>query len=238
MILQPLTRGIYSARPALSPQDMASGLALRQTCFRRGQPTSDRDRFDTECQHVLISVGPTVVAGFRTQTFRAASLADGYTAQFYDLTPLQGLQRPMIELGRFCLHPAHADPDILRLAWAVLTRLVDQSGATLLFGCSSFPGADVHKHSAALGYLAQNHLGPDPVRPGKRAPDSLDMRALPCPPQPPALPPLLKTYLAMGGWVADHAVLDHDLNTTHVFTALDVARVPPARARALRAQFG
>ena len=49
------------------------------------------------------------------------------------------------------------------------------------------------------------------------------------------LPPLLRTYLAMGGWVSDHAVIDRDLDTLHVFTAVEVARIPPARARALRA---
>jgi L-ornithine Nalpha-acyltransferase len=48
-------------------------------------------------------------------------------------------------------------------------------------------------------------------------------------------PRLLRTYLMMGGWVSDHAVLDHDLDTLHVFTALDIAAIPPARARALRA---
>jgi L-ornithine Nalpha-acyltransferase len=48
------------------------------------------------------------------------------------------------------------------------------------------------------------------------------------------MPPLLRTYLAMGGWVSDHAVLDRDLDTLHVFTAVEIAAIPPARARALR----
>jgi hypothetical protein len=39
----------------------------------------------------------------------------------------------------------------------------------------------------------------------------------------------------LGGWVSDHAVIDPDLDTLHVFTAVEVARIPPARARALRA---
>jgi len=48
------------------------------------------------------------------------------------------------------------------------------------------------------------------------------------------LPPLLRSYLAMGGKVGDQAVIDRALQTIHVFTALDVAAIPPARARALR----
>ena len=39
----------------------------------------------------------------------------------------------------------------------------------------------------------------------------------------------------MGGWVSDHAVIDARLNTLHVFTGLEIAAIPPARARALRA---
>jgi len=53
-----------------------------------------------------------------------------------------------------------------------------------------------------------------------------------------AMPPLLRTYLMMGGWVSDHAVVDHDLNTLHVFTGVEIAAVPPNRARLLRAVSG
>ena len=52
------------------------------------------------------------------------------------------------------------------------------------------------------------------------------------------MPPLLRTYLAMGGWVSDHAVVDRDLGTLHVFTGLEIAAIPPARAKALRAAAG
>ena len=48
------------------------------------------------------------------------------------------------------------------------------------------------------------------------------------------MPPLLRSYLAMGGWVSDHAVMDRKLNTMHVFTGLEVRSIPPARARTLR----
>jgi putative hemolysin len=49
------------------------------------------------------------------------------------------------------------------------------------------------------------------------------------------MPPLLRSYLAMGGWVSDHAVVDTDLGTLHVFTGLEIRRVPQARALTLRA---
>ena len=52
------------------------------------------------------------------------------------------------------------------------------------------------------------------------------------------LPPLLRTYLGMGGWVSDHAVADRELDTLHVFTCVEVDRVPAARAASLRAVAG
>ena len=52
------------------------------------------------------------------------------------------------------------------------------------------------------------------------------------------MPPLLRTYLMMGGWVSDHAVMDRQLGTMHVFTGVEIKAIPPARARALRALAG
>ena len=45
------------------------------------------------------------------------------------------------------------------------------------------------------------------------------------------MPPLLRGYLSLGGWVSDHAVIDPDLKTLHVFTGLEVKRVPSRRAK-------
>ena len=52
------------------------------------------------------------------------------------------------------------------------------------------------------------------------------------------MPPLLRSYLMMGGWVSDHAVVDRQLNTLHVFTGLEIKAIPPARARLLRSAAG
>ena len=49
------------------------------------------------------------------------------------------------------------------------------------------------------------------------------------------LPPLLKTYLMMGGWVIDHVVVDHYMGTLHVFTGVEIGKIPAARKRLLRA---
>lgn len=53
------------------------------------------------------------------------------------------------------------------------------------------------------------------------------------PDRPGPLPPLLRGWLALGAEVSDHAVIDRDLGTMHVFTALPVAAIPPGRAAML-----
>jgi hypothetical protein len=52
------------------------------------------------------------------------------------------------------------------------------------------------------------------------------------------MPPLLRTYLMMGGWVSDHAVVDDHMNTLHVFTGVEIGAIPPVRKRLLRAWLG
>ena len=53
-----------------------------------------------------------------------------------------------------------------------------------------------------------------------------------------AMPPLLRSYLVMGGWVSDHAVVDRQLDTLHVFTGLEIGAIPAARQRLLRRAAG
>jgi putative hemolysin len=233
--MQPLTRGIYTARLISGDDDLTEAQALRHLAFRPGLGFGrDQDHFDALCRHVLVhDKAGTLVACCRLQGFEdGASLSTSYAAQFYDLRLLQAFPGPKLELGRFCLHPGSHDPDILRLIWAMLTTIVDAEGVTLLFGCSSLAGADPVRHQSALAVL-RRFVAPQAIAPGPRAPLRV---ALPGGEgQIADLPPLLRTYLTMGGWVSDHAVIDLDMDTLHVLTGMETARVPDARARALRA---
>lgn len=232
--MQPMTRGPYTAHLVEGDSDLTEAQALRHLAFKPGAGAGrDHDDYDRLCRHLLVRDGAgALVACCRLQGFAAGStLATSYAAQFYDLTRLSGFAGFRIELGRFCLHPARRDPDILRLAWGALTGIVDAEAVTLLFGCSSFAGTDPAPHARALAAL-RGHQGPAAYAPGPRGAERVDLPAGPG--DAAGLPPLLRSYLAMGGWVSDHAVIDRDLGTLHVFTALPTAAVPAARARSLR----
>ena len=231
--MRPLTRGRYRARLGESAGDVLTAQALRHLAFH-GTDGLDQDAFDLRCQHLLVENDQDQLVGCcRLQVFEAQDdLQASYSAQSYDLTRLARFAGPKLELGRFCLKPGIKDPNILRLIWGALTVILDGHGVTLLFGCTSFAGADPALHTAALATLP-NHKAPAEYAPAPRA---LERVALPTGQGDPlGLPPLLRSYLAMGAWVSDHAVIDRAMNTLHVLTALPVAQVPQARARALRA---
>lgn len=241
----PFCKGRFRARLAESPMDIRAAQRLRYAAFRAGRSRNgddglDCDAFDEACQHLVIErlTDGAVVGTCRLMLIQQAGLlGDCYAAQFYDLSPLAGIAGPMLEIGRFCLAPSEGDADPLRLIWAALTRIVDAEGVGVMFGCSSFPGVDPAPHADALACLASAHIGPDRHRPLQRAGGTVSLKAAPFDRRKAMgqMPPLLRSYLAMGGWVGDHAVLDHDLDTLHVFTAVEIAAIPAARARLLRA---
>ena len=126
-------QGRYIARTTSDRGDIIAAQRLRARCFGL---TKDADEFDDLSLHVLIEEASSgdVVCCFRLLLLRGADLPQSYSAQYYELSALQSYDGLMMELGRFCICPDRQDPDILRLAWATLTDLVDQQDVQLLFG--------------------------------------------------------------------------------------------------------
>ncbi|WP_170468434.1 GNAT family N-acetyltransferase [Ruegeria arenilitoris] len=240
-----LGKGRYRARLAQSPEDVAAAQDLRTLAFGTGQP--DKDDFDPVCAHILIEdarANHQIVCCFRMLTIEHGSEIDrSYSARFYDLAALRGFEGRMVEMGRFCIHPDWTDPDILRVAWGAMTTYVDKNNIEMLFGCSSFAGTETAEYLDAFAMLKHRHLAPKRWLPRVKAPNVFRFAAR-LRRKPDAkkamlrMPPLLRTYLMMGGWVSDHAVVDRHMNTLHVFTGLEIGAIPPARKRLLRAVAG
>lgn len=240
--MRALCRGKYRARRAETPGDLRAAQELRHRAFRGGEGI-DSDAFDAVCTHILVE---EIARGQLVCCYRLLPLQDGgqigrsYAAQYYELSALEAYDAPMVEMGRFCVAEDVSDPDVLRIAWGALTAFVDAEGVQMLFGCSSFPGTSGEAYEDAFAILKERHLAPSRWLPRVKAPivfrfaerlrrDPDRKRAML------GMPPLLKTYLAMGGWVSDHAVVDNDLDTLHVFTGLEISAIPATRKRLLRA---
>lgn len=236
-----LEKGRYRARETCAIEDIRAAQALRARCFKLGNDF-DSDAFDQLSTHIVIETRDTaeMVCCFRMLALRGSDVPQCYAAQYYELSALQAYDGLMMELGRFCIDPDVQDPDILRLAWAAMTDYVDRRGVKLLFGCSSFAGVEAEEYLDAFAVLRARHLAPKRWLPRVKAPNVFRFaaRLRRKPDMKKAMgrmPPLLRTYLMMGGWVSDHAVVDHQMNTLHVFTGVEVGAIPDARKRLLRA---
>ncbi len=240
-----LTKRRYRARISVAPADIEAAQRLRALTFGTGGADDlDRDTFDAVCTHILVD---DCRSGQLVCCFRMLPLNDGaeigrsYSAQFYELSALARFDGPMVEMGRFCIHPDWCDPDILRAAWGAMTRYVDDHGVEMLFGCSSFHGTDADNYLDAFAMLKERHLAPRRWLPRVKAPlvfrfaQSLRLRKPDAKLAMLGMPPLLRTYLMMGGWVSDHAVVDPEMGTLHVFTGVEIRAIPATRKRLLRA---
>ena len=240
--------GRYKARLAKTDADVLDCQRLRHLTFieTRGLSTAggvDCDEFDPLCNHMMVEDTRTgqLVCCFRIMPLASASeITRSYSAKYYDLDALREYPGKVVEMGRFCIHPAWKDPAIIRVAWSAMTRFVDDEKVELLFGCSSFYGVDAEEYADAFALLKEKHIAPKRWLPRVKAPKVFRFARrfrLRRPNMKLALgrmPPLLRTYLVMGGWVSDHAVIDNELNTLHVFTGVEINRVPKKRARLLR----
>ncbi|WP_104020457.1 GNAT family N-acetyltransferase [Roseovarius nitratireducens] len=245
--MREIRQGRYVARLARGPGDVARAQALRAEAFLGNAGGCDADAHDAACLHLLVEEarGGRLVCCFRVLLLEdGAGIARSYSAQFYELSALAAFEGRMAEMGRFCIRPGLTDPDILRVAWAAMTRLVDEHGVAMLFGCSSFKGVETAPYLDSFAVLGARHLAPRRWWPRVKAPavfrfaERLKRYKPDLKEAMRHMPPLLRTYLMMGGWVSDHAVIDRQMDTLHVFTGVEIGAIPAARARLLRALAG
>lgn len=231
------TVGQYDVRFSVTPEDLTACQSLRHLCFFF-EDGIDADRFDPLCRHLMVHKAGELVATCRLMLLTSgASIDMSYAAQRYDLSSLEPYQGRMLEIGRFCIAPTTSDPDVLRLCWGAIAQLVDLSDIGFIFGCTSFEGTDLEKYRQAFELLADSY-GPPAYFPIESASnDCEDLESGLIYDRKVAvgqLPALLRSYLSLGAWVSDHAVVDREMNTIHVFTGLEVEKIPASKAQALR----
>jgi putative hemolysin len=161
---------------------------------------------------------------------RAAQAGGYYSAGEFDLDPLIGSGRKLLELGRSCVHPAFRGGAAMLILWNGLAEYVLQRDIEILFGAASFPGTDPAASAASLSHLFHHHLAPTALRvralpPGRcemdiQPPQSIDRKAALA-----GIPAMIKAYLRLGGLVGDGAFVDHVFNTTDVCLVMDTAKM-------------
>jgi putative hemolysin len=228
----------FEVRLAETPHEIDASQALRYQVFYDelgAAPTPemrrvgrDFDDFDGICDHLLVidrakSNGvPCIVGTYRLMRKSVAEKTGGfYSAQEYDLSALMAYPGEILELGRSCVHADYRKGAVMQLLWRGVAEYSREHDIGIMFGCASFHGTEPDALGKPLSYLYHKHLAPDALR--TRALDGLyvDMSRLPAEDFDESealaeLPPLLKGYMRIGGFVGDGAVIDHQFNTTDV----------------------
>lgn len=233
-----LRAGNLGVRVATTASEIDAGQALRYRIFyeemgARADPEAARlqrdiDAYDAVADHLIvidhaIGTGPEAVVG----TYRlirqsaAAKIGRFYSADEYDISTILAFPGRVLELGRSCISREHRGRAAMQLLWRGIAAYVSLHGIDLMFGCASLPGIDPDENAEKLTYLHANHLAPADIRPRALASRFVDMQRI-----DPArmdarrvlagLPPLVKGYLRLGGFVGDGAVIDTQFNTTDV----------------------
>lgn len=199
----------------------------------------DFDAFDEHCDHLLVfdhsrQDKSQVIGTYRLIRREAAKKCGGFYSRCeYDISPLLDYPGEILELGRSCIDAEYRTGQVMQTLWKGLTAYVFKYDVRLMFGCASLPGADPAAHALPLSYLYYHHLAPPALR-AKALPERyVDMRLLPREAFDPnaafnnmkldprtgsnSLPPLIKGYIRVGGYVGDGAVIDHQWNSVDVF---------------------
>jgi putative hemolysin len=194
----------------------------------------DCDDFDAFCDHLLVidHARDGAVVGTYRLLRRSVALRHGgfYSAREYDLAPLMAHQGEVMELGRSCVAAEARTQPTLQLLWRGIAAYVFQHDVTLMFGCASLPGTDADALAVPLSYLFHHHRAPETLRARALPQRFIAMERLPRDGYDAAraradLPPLIKGYLRLGGFVGDGAVVDRPFNTTDVCVVVQTDRV-------------
>ena len=188
----------------------------------------DQDAYDSVADHLLVldhalGDGPEAVVGtYRLIREEAADKAGGfYSAAEYDIQVLQRFQGRILELGRSCVDPAYRGRAVMQLLWSGIAAYTYLYGIDLMFGCASLAGTDPEMLALELSYLHHYHLAPPALRPRALPGRFVEMARLPSSEVETRtalalLPPLIKGYIRLGGFVGEGAVVDPEFNTTDI----------------------
>jgi len=185
------------------------------------------DSFDEYCDHLLVfdrnKNGPEAVIGSYRLMRReqAARRGQFYSADEYDLSALMAYPGEILELGRSCVDAAFRTGSTMQLLWRGIAEYVFYYNIDIMFGCASLPSVTPAELDLPLSYLYHHHLAPPALRPRALPNRYIEMNKIPVDEinlreAKRLLPPLIRGYLRLGGFVGDGAVLDQDFGTTDV----------------------
>src|SRR3990167_4473946 len=231
----PLLRsGTLEARLARTEEEIQEAQALRYQVFYDecgAQPDEtmallkrDVARIDDYCDVLLVidHSQNKIVGTYRFMLREAAEkYGDYYTSTEFDIHKVVSFPGQIMELGRSCVEKSYRTKPTMQLLWKGIGACIQQNNVSLCFGCASFIGTDVNQYKQALSYLYHYHLAPPEIRAKALAIHYQDMNLIAKDKVDKKeamsqLPPLVKGYLRLGGYVGEGAFIDDNFNSLDV----------------------
>jgi len=236
MRFEPISVGTMEIRLADSEAEVRAAQALRWRVFYEemsANPTPeaaalklDFDRYDEIADHLIVldhASGSARVVGTYRMIRRQVALAHGghYSQSEFDIQPLVDYPGEGLEVGRSCVDAAYRTRGTMQLLWQGIAAYVFRYDISVLFGCASLPGTDPDRLALPLSYLYHYHLAPPAMRVRALPSRYVDMQRMKQDLIDPrlglsSLPPLIKGYLRLGGFVGEGAVEDAEFSSTDV----------------------
>jgi len=168
----------------------------------------DIDVFDDVADHLLVidhAVGSGargVVGTYRlVQNEGASRIGRFYTSDEYDISSITGFPGRLLELGRSCVDAGYRGRAVMQLLWRGVAAYVFLHRIDVMFGHNHLAPPALRLRAVPERYIEMRRCDPA----------TLDYRRAQL-----QLPPLIKGYLRLGGFIGDGAVIDTQFNTTDV----------------------
>lgn len=231
-----IERDRFVIKTAENHDELAKVLRLRYEVFyrelleKRQTLGMDFDKFDLGCDHLIIIDKKTDAF---IGTYRLISSL--FTSKFYSETEfnlqniitLSGIK---LELGRACVHRDYRTGSSIALLWRGITEYMKETGTKYMFGCSSIKSTDKLDIAAIYKNLSHNFLAsPECQVTPKRKFIIKDFEGLSnCVSKEietaasEKIPPLIKSYLNMGGLICGEPAYDNKFKCADLFTLFNV----------------
>lgn len=231
--------GPFLLKTVSSVPELKEALKLRYEVFykellgAKAKSGYDIDEFDSICDHLIIIDKKTdqIIGTYRLNC--NVKLEKFYSSKEFNLQRLLENPGVKLELGRACIHKDYRRGVVISLLWKGIAEYMNQTKATLLFGCASIKTSSPREAALLYKYFFEtNRFTPEYFTPPTLAfnlsqldiwiqnfsaplTDREKEEALSL------IPPLFRAYLKIGAYVGGAPAWDSEFKCIDFLTILN-----------------
>ncbi|MFI3256576.1 MAG: GNAT family N-acyltransferase [Psittacicella sp.] len=177
----------------------------------------ESDEFDEYCKHLIVkdTLTDEVVGYYRLNIPETVKhTGKWYSESEFDLSNIKPILDSTIECGRACIKKEYRTGGAMLLLWAKLYEFMRDNNFKYFMGCASSSMDDGgYEASNLYHYLSEKYTTPKEFMVKTLSPINLELRN----DAKVIVPPLVKGYLQLGGYICSEPSWDKDWNTSDLF---------------------